>query len=286
MAIHPAPPTDLEALTDAYAHTVQAIIDLAQALRPGDAELPTDCPGWTIWDQVAHVVGTESAVAGESIPEVDVSQYAHVRNDFGAYVERLIEVRRGRSMDELVEELQGRLSERLAAYRAPGLTVDSEVNGLFGPTPLGEMIGLRLFDIWCHEQDIREALDRPGNLDSGGAANAVARLFRGVPKIVARTAAIEPGNAVILDVTGPVVARTGVRVIEQDGKVLGQALFSGDTQDEAGADDLPETTSITLSTQALTRRGAGRRTTEDTRYTVTGDEDIARRVLDSFAQTP
>ena len=282
--MHPAPPTDLEALVDAYAHTVRAILDLAQALRPGEEDLPTECPGWTIWDQVAHVAGTESAVAGEPFPDVDVSQYAHVRNDFGAAIERLIEVRRGRSMEELVEELEGLLAERTAAYRAPGLTTDSEVDGLFGRTTLGEMLGLRVFDIWCHEQDIREALGRPGNLDSGGAANAVARFLRGLPKAVARTAAIEPGNAVILDVTGPVVARTGVRVVEQDGKVIGQPLFSGHDAD----DDLPaeRTTSITLSTQALTRRGAGRRPTSEIPYTVTGDEEIARRALDAFAQTP
>ena len=42
---------------------------------------------------------------------------------------------------------------------------------------------------------------------------------------------------------------------------------------------------ISLSTEAFTRRAAGRRPLSDTPYDVVGDEDIARRVLEAMVVT-
>ena len=50
--------------------------------------------------------------------------------------------------------------------------------------------------------------------------------------------------------------------------------------------DAEETTIIQLSTEELGRRAAGRRSTEETAYQVSGDEDLARRVLDAYVLTP
>ena len=63
---------------------VRNVIDLGRTARPGDAERPTDCPGWTVLDQVAHVAGGEAMTDGEPRPDVDISHHAHVRHDFGA----------------------------------------------------------------------------------------------------------------------------------------------------------------------------------------------------------
>jgi hypothetical protein len=45
-------------------------------------------------------------------------------------------------------------------------------------------------------------------------------------------------------------------------------------------------TRITLSTEAFTRRGAGRRDLHDTRYAVSDNAAIARAVLEHLAITP
>jgi hypothetical protein len=45
-------------------------------------------------------------------------------------------------------------------------------------------------------------------------------------------------------------------------------------------------TTISLSTEAFTRRAAGRRSVSDTPYSVVGDDAVARRVLDAFVVTP
>lgn len=278
MTPHPSAPEDLPALTAAYAQTVQAIVDLGHSLRVGDDERATDCPGWTVHDQFAHVVSLEAWMQGEAVPDIDVSGRAHVRSGLGAVVERFLDSRRDRSLGELLEELEELSTSWIARLEAETTSPDDPAVGPFGPTTLLGLTQSRVFDLWVHEQDIRGALGRPGNLDSAGAALTVRTLFAALPKVVARTAQVPPGQAVILDLTGPVVGRAGVRVEERDGKSHGIPLFSGDTLVHPDV----VTTTITLSTQAATRRAAGRVATADTHYTVVGDDEIARRVLDAL----
>ncbi|MFC7485210.1 maleylpyruvate isomerase family mycothiol-dependent enzyme [Knoellia sp. CPCC 206453] len=276
-------PQDLPELTTAYSHTVQAIVDLGHSLREGDEERETDCPGWSVKDQFAHVVSLEAWVQGEDLPDIDVSGRAHVRSGLGAVVEKYLESRRDRSLEELLEELDSLSTAWIAHLEAETTSANDPALGPYGPTTLLGLMQSRVFDLWVHEQDIREAIGRPGNLDSPGAALTVHSLFAALPKAVARTARVTPGDAVILDLTGPVVGRAGVRVEERDGKPHGIPLFSGGTQEH---EDAAVTTTITLSTQAATRRAAGRVATADTHYTVVGDEDVARRVLDALVIAP
>ena len=125
--------------------------------------------------------------------------------------------------------------------------------GPFGTTTWGDLLAIRTFDIWVHEQDVREALERPGGLDSGAAALAVSQLFAALPRIVAKDAAIEPGNAVVLDLTGPTVGRAGARVEEHDGKARGIPLFTGDAEEHPDV----VTTSLTMSTAVAGRLAGG-----------------------------
>ena len=133
-----------------------------------------------------------------------------------------------------------------------------------------------------HEQDVREALERPGGLDTGAAAHSVSQLFAALPRIVAKDAAIEPGNAVVLDLTGPTVGRAGARVEEHDGRARGIPLFTGD------ADEHPDvvTTSLTMSTAVAGRLAGGRRAPEDLHVVVHGDDDVAHRVMAAMVITP
>ena len=145
---------------------MQSIIDLGRTMHPGDEALPTDCPGWTVLDQVAHVASTEAMVAGEPVPDVDVSDHTHVRHAFGERIEKYVESRRGRDLEEVLDELEERLEERLRVYHSGPEWAEQPVQGPFGTTSWARCSSVRIFDIWIHEQDIREALDRPGGLDT------------------------------------------------------------------------------------------------------------------------
>ena len=281
--MHPAAPVDRDALLDAFDQTVRAIIDLGYACRDDDFTRPTECPGWTVKDQMSHVVGAEKAFAGVRRAPIDVPDYPHIHNEMGRIVEQDVEARRAVPGQEVVAELAEFHPERMAALRASDTGLEAVVGGFFGPdTTLGQQLHWRIVDAWCHEQDIRAALDRPGDLDSPAAALFTSDVLDALPRVASRVAGVEPGHAVVLDVTGPVQARGGVRVVVgDDGRPFGEKLFSG--HDRPAGEEQLDVTSIQLTTEALTRVAAGRRTVDEIHYTVTtGDEDRARHVLESL----
>jgi len=288
MPMHPAPPHDLHGLVEAFAHTAQAVIDLGHSVTDAELRLPTECPGWTVQDQIAHVVGVEAFLEGHREPHIELPAYPHIKNELGKRVEYAVEARRGRSRDAVVAELEHVLAQRLSTLRSPGLTESSIIPGPFGPDAAATVAMIRALDVWTHEQDIRTAIGRPGNLDSPAAAVFTDAVLTELPKLVAKHAGIEPGRPVIIDVTGPVLARAGVRVeINGSGRPRGHAMFGGEHQlpRETHAHTGGPTTTITLSTDAFTRRAAGRRSVAETAYSVVGDESIARRVLQALVIT-
>lgn len=297
MPIHPAPPQDLPGKVEAFRQTVQAVIDLGRGLTPEQLATETDCPGWTIADQLAHVAALEAHLEGDPTPDADLSDAPHVKNEMGQFTERGVRARRGRSGESLVRELEYLLTKRMDSLGSPGLEPDSIVPGAFGPESVSEVLRLRTIDTWTHEQDIREALSKPGDLDSPAAAVFVATAFQVVPRAVAKGAQVSAGDTVIIELTGPVTGRIGVRVEEgDDGKNRGVVLFGTEEADQGGGAHTTTTlraigadtqiTTIKLSTESFARLAAGRRTPDDVNWTAQGDEDVARRVLASLTFTP
>ena len=284
MPLHPAAPEDLAGLISAYQQTTQAVVDLGRSCSDADFDLPTACPGWTVKDQISHVVGLESWLHTGDVPQVEVPEYGHIRNEAGQFIERSVELRRRMVGQKVVDELETMVARRVAALSEPGVTLETVVRGPWGPAPVGESLRKRILDIWTHEQDIRQALGRPGDLDSGGATVFMDVLFAALPRLVAKEAGIEPGNVVIIDSTGPVMGRAGVWVEPgEEGKARGIPLFSGIAHD---GDPHDVFTTITISTDCLTRRAAGRGGLEDIHYSVHGDESVAQRVLEHLVIVP
>jgi uncharacterized protein (TIGR03083 family) len=279
--MHPAPPDDLHGLLDAYEQSVRAVIDLGTSCHDADFDKPTECPGWTVKDVISHVVGGEKRLAGVPTAVAEVTDRPYIHSKQGLLNEQDVEARRPLPGHVVVAELAEFLPERMEQLRA-ATSLDVVIGGYFGPeTTLRRQLNLRIMDAWLHEQDIRAALDRPGDLDAPGAAIFTAAILRSLPRIIARTAGITPGHAVIVDVTGPLLAREGVRVwTGEDGRPFGESLFSG--HDRPEGEDAPEVTTIHLTTEAITRRAAGRRSTDEITYTVVGDDDTARAVLDAL----
>jgi uncharacterized protein (TIGR03083 family) len=286
MSPDPAEPQRLHDLVEAFAQTAQAVIDLARSCGHADLAHPTECPGWTVHDQISHVAGVEAWLAGHRDPRVEMPPYEHIRNELGKKVEFAVEARRGRSGAEVVAELERVLAQRLQTLRSPAMTGTSIVAGPFGPDEALKVVLLRTFDVWTHEQDIRSALGRPGDLDSAAAAAVVRSIMAQLPKVIARSAVLEPGHLVVIDVTGPVMARQGIQVgVDEQGRHLGHATSTDDSV-QLSDPSVGRRTTISLSTEAFTRRAAGRRSVSDTPYRVVGDDAVARRVLDAFIVTP
>lgn len=258
--------TRLDAMHDA----VDGFVDVVATLRDGDWGLPTGCPGWTVHDVVAHVVGLEDVLTGGPEPTVDVPDLPHVTGDVARYTERHVHVRRGRRPVELVEELLlvvGRRRQQLAGdleALAPSF--------LGGQQPLAQSIALRAFDIFSHEQDIRRAVGRHGHLDGPAAAACLVRTLRGLASVLPDRVVADEAT-LVLDVIG---AQTGSLWLDLG---TGEVLSS--------APDDP-TVSMTFAFADLVPLACGRDDAPDPARvaTVTGNDAIAARVLTSLGITP
>ncbi|MGB5937704.1 MAG: maleylpyruvate isomerase family mycothiol-dependent enzyme [Ornithinimicrobium sp.] len=304
MPQHPAAPEELVDLIEGYRQAMRSMIELGRSCPKDKTEAATPCPGWSVKDQFSHIASLETYFDGGDYPEVDLPERGHLRSDFAVWMEYGVQARRGHSLTEVLDDLETLLFNRLATLGNPDLTVDSMVRGpMDKQITLADLMARRLCDIWVHEQDVREALNRIGNLDSPAAAMFVSRIVMAFPVVVQKRLDLPVGSTVIVESTGPVTARVGVRMgRDNDDAVVAHSLFTGsieaDESDTATAgehagdigvdagEELSSTVTISMTTDALTRRSAGRRTTGDTTYKVVGDEETARAVLDVLVITP
>lgn len=277
-AVSPPAPTDLPGLTTAYEQTARSVLALGRACPPELATAPTPCPGWDVFAQVAHVESVESTFLGDPLTQVTIGEREHVRNDMGRFMEQLIESRRDLTLPEVCDRLESAIERRLRRWRAPDLTLESPEQGPFGMSTVGEVIGIRCFDIWTHEQDLREALGEPGGQDSPAASIAMSRMYAVLGRVVVR-AGVPVGQAVVVELSGPVTGRHGVRVAEVDGKLRG-LLEDGPVEDARCV--------LALGTREMGRLGAGRVPMgEDGGFpwTATGDLETAAALVEHLAVT-
>jgi uncharacterized protein (TIGR03083 family) len=277
--VSPAPPTDLAGLATAYEQTARAVLALGRGCPPGRAGDPTPCPGWDVFAQVAHVESLESTFLGDPVPKAEIGEREHVRSDMGRFIEQLIESRRGMSLPELCDRLESAIDRRVRHWRTPDLTLDTPEAGPFGTSTVGDVIAIRSFDIWTHEQDLRETLGEPGGLDSPAASIAMSRMYAVLGRVAVR-AGLAVGESVVVELSGPVTGRQGVRVAEVDGKVRG--LLEDVSDEDARC-------VLVLGTREMGRLGAGRVPMGEAGgfpWTATGDLETAAALVDHLAVTP
>jgi uncharacterized protein (TIGR03083 family) len=160
-------------LVDALESTVDGITDACSGLTAEQWALPTGCPGWSVKDHVSHLVGLESAlITGVEPTHELVGEFPHATSPVGEYMERHVDARRALPAEAILTEFVAVFLGRVLALRAvPEAGFDEPARGPMGSmTPLRRMLGIRVFDVWAHEQDIRRAVGRPGGYDSKAAA--------------------------------------------------------------------------------------------------------------------
>ena len=249
---------------------VDGFLEVVATLGEDDWDRPTGCPGWTVRDVVAHVVGLEDVLTGGEEPSVEVPELRHVTNDVSRYTERHVVARRDRSTAELVDELGtvvGRRREQLAGdldALAPSF--------LGGEQPLGRTLGLRAFDIFSHEQDIRRAVGRSGHLDGPAAASASTRILRALAAMLPDRVVADEAT-LVLTVHGDQTASLWLDL--GTGEVL---------------DTCPEEPTVTMAFDFadLVPLACGRDDAPDPARVarVAGNDALAARVLTSLGITP
>jgi uncharacterized protein (TIGR03083 family) len=266
--------SEMAANVAAFEQTVRSTIALCETFGEPEWDLPTECPGWSVKDAVSHLVSVEALLLGDPMPDHALpDELPHVRNDMGRMLEVGVDARRGSPGAEVLAELRDVLDRRLAALAETDPDkLTTAPNGR--QVPYSMFMVFRAFDCWVHEQDVRRAVDRPGNLDAPGAACALTILRPGLPMVVAKRAGAEPGQSVEFRITREVPSTSYVRVGD-DGR--GRLLEE--------LDDAP-TASLRMDWETYVRLAAGRCAPQDVAVEIEGDADLGGRVLANMSVTP
>ena len=153
-------PATMPDFVDAVDNVLDRVIVIGRSTTDDQADLPSDCPGWSVRDLFAHIVGLGQLLDGAPVPDVDLPDLDHVVNDLDRHMEGPIQIRRGLPLVAVVDELEGFRPRRLTHLRQlASAEGDPEVTSPFGdPRPLSATLPVHLVDIWSHEQDLRRAL--------------------------------------------------------------------------------------------------------------------------------
>lgn len=256
-----------------------AVWDDIDALLAGLSEAQwraaSPLPGWDVKALVAHMIGTESFLAGITAPQpdIDVSTLQHVRNDVGVMNECWVRHLSAHAAADVLESFRAITTDRREALTSlSGEEWDAVTMTPTGPDSYGRFMRIRVFDCWMHEQDMRVALERPpsdAELAGPAASLAVDEIAATMGYVVGKLAKAPDGSRVQFDLTGP-LART-IRV-----SVDGRAAV---VDDFAGQDP---TATIRLDGLQFTRLAGGRPMCPARAQDIEldGDRDIAAHIVE------
>jgi uncharacterized protein (TIGR03083 family) len=176
---------------------------LCSSLSAEDWDESTDCPGWSVKDNLSHIVGTESMLLGRPAPEHDPGDKAWVRNPVGQNNEVQVDYRRSRTPEEVLAEFRDVTGERMKSLRSMSeADLDGESWTPIGPGKVRDLVAIRVMDCWVHEQDMRRAVGKPGNTTGSVAEHAFGRHAQAMGFVVGKKAGAPDGATVVFDVAG------------------------------------------------------------------------------------
>jgi uncharacterized protein (TIGR03083 family) len=193
------------------------IEDICSGLDDAGWHTPTALPVWDIQDVVAHLASLEAMFMGRDEPSHEPAAVGHVRNPLGQFNERLVDRRRSWSGAEVLEEFSEVTALRLDELRA----LDEDGLARQVPSPRGgtmsqgDFLGVRLWDYFVHEMDIREALGLELPIDTPMGRRVLDEMLELLPRAVAK-GGVRDGGVVAVEITGQ-LARSGAAEV-RDGR--------------------------------------------------------------------
>jgi uncharacterized protein (TIGR03083 family) len=193
------------AVVEALAGVWASMQQLGDTLDEPQWKLPTDCPGWTVQDNLAHIIGIESVIIGLPEPRVDLAaDLPHVKNELGRSNEVWVESFRNQTGAAVLHEFRVIATSRLNQLRSFTETDWAAPSW----TPVGDgqvrdLIPFRVLDSFVHELDMRRALRTPADFESPAAQLALGRMRDTLGVIVGARLRPPDGTRVAFVVEGP-----------------------------------------------------------------------------------
>jgi uncharacterized protein (TIGR03083 family) len=260
----------IEALEETWSATAQ----MCETLHPDAWDLPTDCPGWSVRDHLSHLIGTELGLLGTAAPAPPEPMPGHVRNQIGQNNEAWIEARRGVPGTEVLAEFVSVTTRRLEELSSFSAERWSALGwSPIGEAPYAEFMLIRIMDSWVHGQDMRWAVDRPGDRGGRGETVALSRLTSGMGYVVGRQVGPPDGTTVVFDIEGPLPRVVSVAMEGTRAKAL-----------EAPPD--APSVRLTMPAEHFVRLACGRETGDDALaaggVAIVGDHALGRQIIGSM----
>ena len=265
----------LSALVAVWWEAVDSFTRVLEHVGDDEWETPTDLPGWDVHAIAAHTAHLEGLLAGRLHDDVEVGEAPHARGTMGRFTEQGVVARRAATADALISEIREATTARHTQLLGdPPTDASAPAPGAFGAIgwTTGLLLRNRPLDVWMHEQDVRRALDMPGNLDSAPALHAADYLMESLPYVVAKRAQAPAGSVVRLEVAGhkPVTA-----VVGEDGRGR-----------PGTPDDAEPTVTLERDRETFVLLAGGRRAAEPGDVRMSGDAALGERVLAAMGVTP
>jgi uncharacterized protein (TIGR03083 family) len=233
----------------------------------------TALPGWSVQDNLSHLVDYESRALGRPGPDHTPPDLGHARNAIGQSNEVGVDYRRPWTGEQVLAEFREVTAARLAQLRS--FTDDDmarPVDTPAGPGTVSDMLTLRVMDSWAHEQDIRTALGRPGHLEGPAVDQSLAHFTGFLPYVIGKRAGAPDGARVVVEIGGhdPIA----IEVVDRRAR---------------RTDTVPLDPDVTLRTDVATFVALvnGRVHTSDAglddRIEITGDQVLGRAIIDNLS---
>lgn len=253
---------------------IDALLD---GLTEAEWHAASPLPGWDVKALVAHMIGTESFLAGVPAPQpdIDVSTLEHVRNDIGVMNECWVRHLGSEAGTDVLARFRDIISDRRKALTSMSdEDWDAVTPTPVGPESYGRFMRVRVFDCWMHEQDIRQALSRPPSDDTlrcPAAELSLDEIAATMGYIVGKRAKAPEGSRVLFELTGPVARDIRVSV---DGRARLVDDFGG----------REPTATIRLDGLQFTRLSGGRPMSPARSQDIAlgGDRDVATQVVENL----
>lgn len=259
-----------------------ALLDVLRDLAPGEWELPTACPGWSVKDVAAHLLG-------DDVGRLSWGRDGYVNPAFAAGLDiatlsglvsaidrqNAVWTAGARRMSpRLIVELLALTGEWAQAYfesldlDAPGMPVDWAGPE---PAPVWLDVAREYTERWHHQQHIRDAVGRPGLKERKWFAPVLDTFVRGMTRPLAEVSA-PSRTALRLTIAGD--AGGEWIVLRKEG---GWRLGIAPGMAAAASVTLDQETAWRLFTKGLAKDEA-RRSAQ-----MAGDRVLAERMLDTVS---
>ncbi len=190
------------------------IIGLVDELGEDDWSRDTPCTGWNVHDLVGHLSGIQVMLDADTVaPPPSGWEPPEGAGPLDAWTEAGVAARRTWDHERVRAELKQARDGHFARLRGVA-DWSAPADGPIGPTTEEGLLQVRMYDLWVHLQDLREAIGRPVEADDASQAAVLAHwhVIDRIPYLFVKRAGAEEQATMRVRLGRPVGLDTVVEV--------------------------------------------------------------------------